>query len=88
MSDDRRPARVRVFSSGTPDASSQTSASDPQNLGRRRTDAPQLAANDAAASGKSGGRIWIVLGALLFLIGCALGGVLFTISVLHPGALL
>ncbi|MBO9725467.1 MAG: hypothetical protein J7530_13905 [Novosphingobium sp.] len=92
MSDDRRPARVRVFSSGTPDASSQTSNPDPQNLGqnnpgRRRTDAPQLAANDAEG-GKSGGRIWVVLGALLFLIGCALGGVLFTISVLHPGALL
>ena len=87
MSDDRRPARVRVFSSGTPDASSQTSSPDPQNLGRRRTDAPQLAANDAE-SRKSGGPIWIVLGALLFLIGCAFGGVLFTISVLHPGALL
>ncbi len=88
MSDDRRPARVRVFSSGTPDANSQTSNPDQQNPRRRRTDAPQLAANDAAAGGKSGGRIWIVLGALLFLIGCALGGVLFTISVLHPGALL
>jgi hypothetical protein len=88
MSDDRRPARVRVFSSGTPDANPQTSSPDPQNLGRRRTDAPQLAANDAADKGKSGGRIWIVLGALLFLIGCALGGILFTISVLHPGALL
>ncbi|GFE73377.1 MULTISPECIES: hypothetical protein [Novosphingobium] len=97
MSDDRRPAKVRVFSSGTPDGNSpgakagQNAAgqAQPNNPGRRRTDAPQIAALDAATpAAKSGGALWVMLAAVLFLIGSALGGVLFTMSVLFPGALL
>lgn len=97
MSDDRRPAKVRVFSSGTPDGNASSS---PQaggaagngvpNPGRRRTDAPQISAGKAlpTATGKSGGALWVALAVLLFLIGSALGGVLFATSVLFPGALL
>lgn len=90
MSDDRRPAKVRVFSSGVPDANGPSGANAP-NPGRRRTDPPQMAAGEALAApdaGKRGGLLWVSLAVLLFLIGSALGGVLYAASVLFPGALL
>lgn len=101
MSDDRRPAKVRVFSSGSggPSNSGQSNPAqpgavppnppNPANLGRRRTDAPQLAVDGAAPQAvQRGGALWVVFAVILFLIGSALGGVLFTMSVLFPGALL
>ncbi|WP_313433909.1 hypothetical protein [Novosphingobium sp.] len=85
MSDDRRPAKVRVFSSGSGGPSNPVAP----NPGRRRTDAPQVGVDGAGAQAvKRGGALWVVFAVILFLIGSALGGVLFTMSVLFPGALL
>ncbi len=95
MSDDRRPAKVRVFSSGSggPSNSGQLNPEQPgavpPNPGRRRTDAPQLAVDGAGSQAvQRGSALWVVFAVILFLIGSALGGVLFTMSVLFPGALL
>lgn len=77
MSSDRRPAKVRVVSSGpiTP------------TPGRRRSDqpdgedafAPSLPAVGAQPREK-GSLLWIAGALALFLVGCAVGGALFMLS--------
>jgi hypothetical protein len=81
MSSDKRPAKVRVFSS--------SSGSMP---GQRRDDVeatpPEVEAPPAiiaAEPARSGG---FILLACLFVLGCALGGALFAIFGLIPGAAL
>ncbi|WP_404479665.1 hypothetical protein [Novosphingobium sp. BL-52-GroH] len=74
MSSDRRPAKVRVVSSGPV----------PSTPARRRTDEPREqmpAASAAAAHKREGGSLLWVAGALaLFLVGCAIGGALFVLA--------
>jgi hypothetical protein len=69
MSEDQRPARVRVVNNGMAPATS------PQ---RRRNDPAMLAA--AAARAQPRGRNITAIGAVLFLAACAIGGALFTAS--------
>lgn len=77
MSSDRRPAKVRVVSSG-PITSTPA---------RRRSDAPQE--NDGLAPAlpagatkvrEGGSLLWVAGGLALFLVGCAVGGALLMLS--------
>jgi hypothetical protein len=69
MSQDQRPGRVRVFSTGAP-------ANTPQ---RRHTDRQPIVENTpAAATGTAPARRLTIVGALLFLVGSAIGGVVAT----------
>lgn len=87
MSSDRRPAKVRVVSSGPIRAVEGSAAATP---GRRRTDQPEpdvAGASTASAPRAEGASLLWVTGALvLFLVGCALGGALFVLSGLASAA--
>ncbi|KPH62810.1 hypothetical protein ACLIMP_00395 [Novosphingobium aerophilum] len=91
MSSDQRPAKVRVFSSGVPERNPAAANAPGASPARRRTDNVQLAGVDsgtAARPREGGGLLWAAGAALLFLLGCLLGGALFTMSVMFPGALM
>ncbi|MEE4452379.1 hypothetical protein [Novosphingobium resinovorum] len=85
MSDDRRPAKVRVVSASPVEAG--LDALSPQGTpARRRSDRPeageeeQVAAAILAGSRRRGGVAGSLAVAALFLVGCALGGALFVLS--------
>ncbi|EJL24666.1 hypothetical protein [Novosphingobium sp. AP12] len=81
MSSDRRPAKVRVVSSGAIRSADGAAAPTPA---RRRSDEPQGevgAASVAAPKAVEGTSLLWIAGALsLFLVGCAIGGALFVVS--------
>jgi hypothetical protein len=90
MSSDRRPAKVRVVTSG---AGQSQAAPIPA---RRRDDVPQgddggqasMASVEGAAKAPGGSLLWVAATIVLFLAGCAIGGVLFVMSGFSDGALL
>lgn len=83
MSSDRRPARVRVVSSGRTSVPGDTGATP----ARRRSDSPsahadepQALALDSAEPRDGASLLWIAGAVVLFLVGCAIGGALFVVS--------
>ncbi|NWK98898.1 hypothetical protein DM806_25190 [Sphingobium lactosutens] len=82
MSSDQRPGKVRVFSSGTAAAPPARRRSD-----RAEADVTPVAEpsqTPVSAAPPSGGGSLLL--AVLFLIGCAVGGVLIAWFGLMPGA--
>ncbi|WP_232493721.1 hypothetical protein [Novosphingobium kaempferiae] len=76
MSDDRRPAKVRVVSAGAPIPAEAVPA-------RRRGDrAEELEAPAVAIAAKKqdASLLWVVGAVGLFLVGCVVGGALFVLS--------
>jgi hypothetical protein len=86
MSSDRRPARVRVVSSGRTSVLGDTDATP----ARRRSDSPSAHVNEpqvlgALAAERADPRdgaslLWIAGALVLFLVGCAIGGALFVMA--------
>ncbi|WP_395328433.1 hypothetical protein WBP06_13065 [Novosphingobium sp. BL-8H] len=89
MSGNTGPAKVRVLSSG--DRPHGVPARRRGDIGRQSEEeaAPQLAvvAEPAKAQGADASRslLWIAGAVVLFVLGCAAGGVLVTLSLLYPG---
>jgi hypothetical protein len=81
MSSDRRPAKVRVVSSGAIRSADGAPGPTPA---RRRSDEQQgqvAAASVGSAKAAEGSSLLWIAGALgLFLVGCAIGGALFMLS--------
>lgn len=83
MSSDRRPAKVRVVSSGQGQASDIATASTPA---RRRGDRPGTEAvgegEVALVADKPQGAslVWAISAVALFLLGCLIGGGLLMLS--------
>lgn len=84
MSSDQRPAKVRVVASG---AARPQAAPTPA---RRRDDEPlgegKQVAELAAGAAPGGSLLWVAATIVLFLAGCAIGGVLFVMSGFSDGA--
>jgi hypothetical protein len=83
MSSDRKPGKVRVVASGPAQAPAPGAAP-----ARRRTDQPSDSGKAAPAVRPRGASLlWPLLGFLLFLVSCLLGGALLVLSgVVGPGA--
>lgn len=83
MSSNRRPGKVRVFSSGTGEPAPQPTPS------RRRSDRPaeeEVLPIAPAKAAPAGGLVQALITVVLFLFGCFLGGALFVLVGLVPGA--
>jgi len=80
MSHDQRPGRVRVFSSGTMAETQRRRRTDtmPVSAPGASPRADETGAGAAAASLRT-----LVMRALLFLFGCAIGGVLVSLASLN-----
>jgi hypothetical protein len=78
MSSDRRPAKVRVVSSGP--IRSATGAVPASTPARRRTDEPTEAIVPPAPVREGVSLLWIAGALGLFLVGCAIGGALLVVS--------
>lgn len=91
MSVNTGPAKVRVLSSGVPDATPARRRGDVPSAGAKEGEALTPAAQSAIESGTPQGAeasaslLWIAGAVVLFVIGCAAGGVLITLSMLYPG---
>lgn len=92
MSVNSGPAKVRVLSSGTPGPTPARRRGDIGGPGANDGDALKTAPVVEAEQTQSGAKadasmLWIVGAVALFVIGCAVGGVLVTVSTLYPGLL-
>ncbi|WP_395391351.1 hypothetical protein WBP07_12295 [Novosphingobium sp. BL-8A] len=89
MSGNTGPAKVRVLSSG--ERPHGIPARRRGDIGGPREDEaaaqPVVVAEKDKAQGADASRslLWIAAATVLFVIGCILGGVLVTVSLLYPG---
>lgn len=75
MSNDRRPAKVRVVSGGDAPTPARRRTDQPEGVG-----APATLAAPVAVKSAGPGVLWIVVLAVLFLIGSVVGGGLLVLS--------
>jgi hypothetical protein len=88
MSSDRRPAKVRVITSGAPQPQAAPTPARRRDDEQQRDDGGQasIASAKSAAKAQGGSLLWVAATIVLFLAGCAIGGVLFMLSGFSAGA--